>query len=162
MRASLAGQRRSKLLKENKNLQSHVKFQSISLKDLITPAKAFRNTILNVQDREQWLKETYKIQEQNHGLGVEMSQGSRTIDHELCAAVTTAVSGKSYAMEGEHPFSHKIFVSCVPSSAASFSDSTMAIMFGLEDLQSASPCYSEQKRSLAGPFCGSQCYCAIL
>ena len=54
-----------------------MKFQGISLRDLITPAKAFRETVLNTQDRDQWLKETYKIQEQSHGLSEKPPKGVR-------------------------------------------------------------------------------------
>ena len=85
---------RCDLLKTSKYLQSNIKFQGLSLKDLITPAKSFRETVLNTTDVDQWLKETYKIQQQSHGLGEEMSQGLRAIDHELCAAIVAAVNGK--------------------------------------------------------------------
>ena len=100
---------RSDLLRTTSYLHSHIKFSGISLRDLITPAKAFRESVLNVQDRDQWLKETYKIQEQSHGLGGDMAQGERALDHELCAAVVAAVNGQTYAMKGTHPFCHKIF-----------------------------------------------------
>ena len=100
---------RCDLLKTSKYLQSNIKFQGLSLKDLITPAKSFRETVLNTTDVDQWLKETYKIQQQSHGLGEEMSQGLRAIDHELCAAIVAAVNGKSYSMKATHPFCHEIY-----------------------------------------------------
>jgi glutamate synthase domain-containing protein 2 len=97
------------LLKTSKYLGTNIKFQGISLKDLITPAKAFREKILNTQDVDQWLKETTKIQKQSHGLDEDIPQGLRAIDHELCSAILAAVKGKNYSMAACHPFSHKIF-----------------------------------------------------
>jgi glutamate synthase (NADPH/NADH) len=94
------------LLKPSDSLRSHPKFANLDLTPMILPASELRDSVLNKGDRDQWLKENHKIQEQDHGLGDDVVEGQRALDHHLMAAVLAAVQGKDYSAKGTAPYGH--------------------------------------------------------
>mmetsp|Transcript_67087 Transcript_67087/g.165502 ORF Transcript_67087/g.165502 Transcript_67087/m.165502 type:complete len:1006 (+) Transcript_67087:1-3018(+) len=122
------------LLRPSAHLKSNPKFFGLDLTSMITPAISLRNSILNVKDRDDWLKENHKIQLQDHGLDDTLAPGLRVVDHHLVAAVTSAVSGKPFAIKGEGIYGHEIFsadlLGASPTPCASFGDAVKALRAG--------------------------------
>jgi glutamate synthase domain-containing protein 3 len=100
---------RCDLLKPNEAvLKSDPKFANLDLRPLILPAKALRGTILNVRDRDQWLTENHKIQNQDHGLEASVPSGVRALDHHIITSILAAVNGIPFAAHGEFPLEHHL------------------------------------------------------
>jgi len=78
------------------------KLAGLDLSALTMNPSALKSTVLNLKDVDSWLKENHKIQEQDHGVGDDISEGLRVVDHHLLASVVAAVKGTKHTVVGEY------------------------------------------------------------